>query len=329
MKSKILPVIEPIVNTYTSYGAMFSILPKSALPWILNNFIQINFVYKWDMVTFDYHRMLMSNCPAIDYYEETAQMISQRGDGIEQAVVNGINRNEYLFMYGDRYYIKAASEYGIEHIPHEIFVYGYDLDKNQVYIADNFQNGKFIFTLCTFDELTDAFNKIDSNISFLHTVRYLKVHENEYCRLSIHQMISGLESYLYSYESFDIMGNPPNGIYGIEVIDYILSQVLNVNGGEIDIRFFHLLYEHKLLMEKRVNYLIEFNYISASDFDTDRYRELKLASLRLRNLVIKYNLIRKKDIQERIYCKLKTIRNNDIEMLSLLMWELKKKGVKK
>lgn len=44
---KILPVHQPIVTTFTSYGAIFSILPKSALPWIMNNFIQITPVYNF------------------------------------------------------------------------------------------------------------------------------------------------------------------------------------------------------------------------------------------------------------------------------------------
>lgn len=326
MKQKKLPIMEPIVNTYTSYGALFSILPKSAFSWVMNNFIQLNFVYEWNMATFDYHRMLMSNCPSIDYYEETEEMLMQRKEGIREAIVNGINRNDYLFIYGDRYYIRAAAEYGKYHVPHEIFVYGYDLNENLVYIADNFQQGKFIFTSCTFDELTDAYSKMDSDISFLHTVRYLKVHDNEYCKLNIRQIINGLEAYVNSYESFDILGNPPKRIYGVEVIDYILSQVLNANGGEIDIRFFHLLYEHKLLMEKRVNHLIEFNYIQASDIDIDRYKELKLTTLSLRNLVIKYNILRDKDLQDRIYNKLKMIQQIDIEMLSHLIWVLKKQG---
>ena len=67
---KILSVRQPFVATYTSYGTIFSILPENALSWIMNNFIQIHYVYDWDMVTFDGHKLLMSNCPSIDYFNE-------------------------------------------------------------------------------------------------------------------------------------------------------------------------------------------------------------------------------------------------------------------
>ena len=57
-KKKVLAIHEPLISTYTSYGAIFSIIPRSAMPWVLNNFIQINFVEAWGMATFDFHKLL-------------------------------------------------------------------------------------------------------------------------------------------------------------------------------------------------------------------------------------------------------------------------------
>jgi len=323
MKKK-LSINTPIVNTYTSYGAIFSILPQSAFPWIMNNFIQLNFVYNWDMATFDYHRMFMSNCPSIGFYEETGKTLSSRGEnGLKDAIVMGIEREEYLFIYADRFFLKVAEEYQKEHMPHEIFIYGYDLTENIVYVADNLLYGKFIFTTCSFEELTEAYSNINLEYEFMHTIRYLKVHENTYCKLNINQIMRGLDSYLNSYESFDIVGNDSKVDYGVSVYDTILNIIAHANGEGVDIRFFHLLYEHKLLMEMRVRYLIEHNYISQGEIDIEEFEKLKITVFTLRNMVLKYNFLKSKDLLDRIYNKLVKIRKEDYKLLSYLLWRLR------
>ena len=50
-KKKVLAIHEPLISTYTSYGAIFSIIPRSAMPWVLNNFIQIRHG-AWQRLTF-------------------------------------------------------------------------------------------------------------------------------------------------------------------------------------------------------------------------------------------------------------------------------------
>ncbi len=324
MKKK-LQIIQPIINSYTSYGALFSILPDSAWSWVMNNFIQLNYVYEWDMVTFDCHRLLLSNCPAIDYYEERRVAFNSVENGLKQTIIDGIRQGFYLFMYADRYYIKVAEEYHKIHEPHEIFIYGYNLEEDKVYVGDNLEYGKFIFTMCTFSELTEAYKKIDSDRTYLYTIRYLKVHENTDCDLNLNQIISGIEAYLNSYETFEIAGNFTKMDYGISIVDKILAQVASTNNNKIDIRFFHLFYEHKLLMEMRICYLVKNNYIAENEIDLKDFSDLKSLTLILRNLVLKYNLMSSSVLLDKIYNKLLEIRKKDVMLLSHLLWVLSQK----
>lgn len=323
MKKK-LPVKQPIINTYTSYGAIFSIIPYSAWPWVMNNFIQLNYVYAWDMPTFGNHRMLMSNCPAINFYERPGSMVYKKESDFMNIIVDGINQDYYLFIYIDRFYIKVADEYQKEHFPHEIFIYGYDLELEEVYVADNLQHGKFIFTICTFSELTSGYNNMTPDIDFFYTIRYLSIHENTICSLNVNQIISGLVAYLYCFETFDIVGSISKMDYGIAVIDNALQQITNSSGKKIDIRFFHLFYEHKLLMEARVKTLIENNYIKNNEINIEEFAKLKWDAISLRNLVIKYNVLLKDELRIRIYNKLTLMKKKDIEHLSYLIWLLRR-----
>ena len=54
-KKKVLAIHEPLISTYTSYGAIFSNIPRSAMPWLLTNLIQINFVEAWGMAFINYY----------------------------------------------------------------------------------------------------------------------------------------------------------------------------------------------------------------------------------------------------------------------------------
>lgn len=313
---KVLQVAEPIINTFTSYGALFSILPESAAPWLMNNFIQLNYVYIWKMVTFDSHRMLLSNCPSIDYYEVPRSILLSNHQEFKDIIMKAIDRGEYLFFYVDRYYLSITEMYMREHYQHEIFLYGYDLDNNLVYVGDNFMQGKFSFQQCSLNELIRGYMDIEIKYPFMSSIRFLTVHENEECKLNIKQIIHGLDSYINSKEIFDIKVQL-DMLYGISIYDLFLKRIRDA---DLDIRFFHLLYEHKVLMEMRVGYLLKHKYLIDEKSFVKRAKNLKEKALIMRNMVLKYYISKSKKLLEIIYNKLLNMKKEDY----LFCVELKK-----
>lgn len=321
---KVLGIRQPFINTYTSYGAAFSILPDSALPWVLNNFIQLNFVFDWNMAAFDSHWMLMNNCSTIDYYEIPKDILFYKKDSnLQDIIIEGINRGDYLFFYADWYYLSVSETHGKQHLPHEIFVYGYDLDNDTVYVADNFNHGKFIFTQCSFQELTEAYMNIDSEYSYMGTIRYLRVHENTGYKLNVNQIVCGLDAYINSKELYNINRNYEM-LHGISIINYFLERMISVRGDALDIRFFHLSYEQKKLMELRVRYLMEQGIIKKDVAFFDEFVALKKKALILRNMVMKYEISRDDTLFLKIYKELECVKEHDIKLFGKLSRLLKK-----
>lgn len=318
---KVLHIVEPIINTYTSYGALFSIIPQSAMPWVLNNFIQLNYVYNWNIATFDSHRMLICNCPAIDFYDVPKEILFSNRN-FKDIIIEAIDRGDYLFFYVDWYYLSLTEMYKKGHLAHEIFVYGYDTEENLFYVADNFINGKFSFEKCDFNELAQSYLYNNSDYSFVKSIRFLRVHENEGCNLNINQIIFGLKSYLNSSEIFNLDGQLQM-LYGMSIIDFYLKKISSLNEEIIDIRFFHLFYEHKLLMEMRVNYLQEKRVIIDNDKLGELANELKRDALILRNMVIKYNITKKRKNAIQVYEELIRIKEKDYTFCLQLLEELK------
>ncbi|WP_148436801.1 hypothetical protein [Gracilibacillus timonensis] len=72
---KVLEMKDPIINTYTSYGTLFSIMHDNLWSWIYNNFIQIRYAKTWGMFVFDQHHVLLKNCPGVSYYSLSQELI--------------------------------------------------------------------------------------------------------------------------------------------------------------------------------------------------------------------------------------------------------------
>ncbi len=292
MNSKILYMQDPIISASTSYGSLFSIIDDKVWPWIFSNFIQIRYAHWWHMYAFDNHHLFLSNCPAIEYYIiPQSIIISKWNKSLKELIIDVVNSDFYLFLYTDYYYIPASESFLKIHGEHEIFIFGYDLERDLVFVADNLQNGKFIKTQCTFDELEKGYWAVKGNYSFQTDVRFLKTKKNVICNFDLEQVIIELDNYLQSKRTIDLLDEQKCD-FGFDAVERILETLNNTSGVEnyIDIRPFHLLYEHKLLMDMRIKYMVGNGYLLNNNELVMDFTLLKKKYLIIRNNVLKYNV---------------------------------------
>ncbi|OMF98445.1 hypothetical protein [Paenibacillus sp. FSL R7-0337] len=287
--SVILPVREPVIKSYTSYGCLFSIVGDETWPWIFNNFIQIRYARGWEIYTFDNHHMLLQNCPGLSFYILPQEIVKLKFGSLKKTIIDAIDNGYYLFIFIDRYYLHVTDSYEKEHFFHELFIFGYDIERDIVFIADNLVDGKYITTECPFSELEEGYTSIVSEYSFMTDIRFLKPNSDVDCKINLKQIIYGLENYLHSKRTFDLL-EEQEFQYGFNAIKLIFDD-LDGELGSLDYRAFHFLYEHKILMELRLKYLADKAIIGEEikSILSDS-QKLKNNYLLLRNLVLKYNI---------------------------------------
>lgn len=294
MAKNVLKLGDPVISTYTSYGTLTSVMHKDLWPWIFNNFIQIRYAHGWGIFSFDSHQFLLSTCPGISFYNLPQEIvISKWGTSLKQVITEAIDMGYYLYIYADRYYLACTDYYQKEHLMHELLVYGYDLDQNLIYIADNLDDGKFIQTVCSLDELEKGYWTMSNEYSFWTEVRFLKPIQNINYAIHVEQIITAMENYLNSSETYDLVRDQKYD-FGMQAIQRIFTDIEQAAlvGEALDSRVFHLLYEHKLLMELRLSYLMEKSIIDRDETFMELSNILKQDYFKLRNIVLKYNITR-------------------------------------
>lgn len=230
MSKKNLYMRTPEVSTYTSYGCLFSIMDDRLWPWIYNNFIQITYAHTWGIFAFDNHVRLLSNCPGISYYEIPRTVVDYKWDKkIKNLIIEALEMDYYIYIYVDRYYLKQSSSYQKYPSPHEVLICGYDLNKSTFTIADNLENGKFIVTECTFDEVEKGYWAIKSNYDFMTNIRYLKKKKEYTCEINLPQIIFNIENYLISKKIMTLFRIKNLTMVLMHIIDYWLIYQMQSN----------------------------------------------------------------------------------------------------
>lgn len=210
-------------------------------------------------------------------------------------------------------------------MPHELFLYGYDLD-SAVFYALGYQGpgipGEQTVTFKDFVQAyTSASALITANYADCHWMHFdyqLEYKANHY-PLDLELIIQSIESYLQSTE-FDLM---PGTVCGISVYgllkDYYHNWFHSLTA--FDVRPFHLLWEHKNLMCKRIDFIQKYtgtvlsHLLSVSD-------ELQKDFLNLRNRMLKEQISRQKTPPGLFAKIIDVLIEREVQLLSALVQQL-------
>ncbi|OPX45891.1 hypothetical protein CLHUN_03640 [Ruminiclostridium hungatei] len=353
---RILPVVYPPINGYPHKGALFSMLMarEECKPWVFSNFIQIyalkdlyNRGMRTGTIDFFYNLYgdwtyfhLKAN-PWIRINSMPFEFFKLIKSDIVDFIKTCINRNLYLFFDIDMYYIPAYKLiFNKNHLLHEIFIYGYDDDKNVFYMGDN-TTGKYNHDQVTYEQITASTNALleiygDNNEdTVLHNYREKSIYmmsigknverngqdpffSKDVFEINIKKIINDLKEYLlldnyaegYKYSNYYV--------YGIDCYNELLKFVryaMETNQW-VDRRAFYSFIEHKKLMLLRMEF-INGNY----DLNRliERYSNLVNGFNILMVLILKANNIKANDLWERIIVKLKEYKEEEIVLLNELI----------
>lgn len=231
---------------------------------------------------------------------------------VVQFIINSISAGYYIYLLVRRNEIRAYKFESEERrkqdtFAHDMLVYGYDINQQVFYIADNFIDGKYSFQKCTFQELEAAINNIERNyeprLGFKGNIELIEFYNEEPQVFNLQRVLDSFRDYissnptsLWNTMEFRNVYGEFKWYFGLQCYDYMLNRIGCMNINNIYIQDFHLMWEHKKHLKRIISYLTEKNYIS------DKMAMTKLdfienQALIARNLVLKYSISGKESIK--------------------------------
>lgn len=312
INKKILLVTEPIIASNTEHGYLLSGVQTNPLSkeWLMNNFIHqvmhgINMSPDMNFYPIVDH----TTCPCIDYLRVSKEMIKERWKSITEFLIDNINKQYYVIVHLDWFYVSNSNMYLDMHYEHPVLVYGYDKCEQKFYIGDFGKSRKFGFSKISFTELEQGF--ISDNSTRARTFineRYLYIDDVILYRnratmnykFDLDMLYNSIEDYLnstnvskvYAQGDYAFFSSAVFGLEAIRTMSMIIKKsIAEIEEYSINYKFITVPLERTRLMIERVTYLQQVEKISFKSTMLDEFKELYNMYNVLKNMVIKCNLI--------------------------------------
>ena len=338
----VLALCEPIINgqAHHSYPLAIALSLEHNMPWFYNNYINLSWVADGILLDFCYQAKLISDNVWNTYKGISVlrtqivnwNILSKCRLKMTDFLMNSIDSGQYVDLNVNEFYCPYSIAYKKTDYIHCILVYGYDSDAKLFNVLCYNKISKLSKETLTFKQIQDAFNSLLSvSTNELGADIYLISHRSNYCcpidKELICQRVKDYLSGKNYYEQFRQFDSPPVGyLYGIDIYNGLLEYIkqIKLDENNFDLRIIHLLYEHKICMTKRVEYLQDHGYMVDGCHNDKEFNNLAENILTLKNLALKYNARKNVLLLDEIISKIETIRQLDNNAFKALFHLMKK-----
>jgi len=301
---------------------------KRTHAWVFSNYIQLYSIENIEVnqpcfIDF-YHsyfgafRFLeLATCPWILFERISIKDIKEKWANELIFIKSKIDENKYI---GITVLMEKIQNYDGRSGSHNLFIYGYNDEKEVLYCADHFRKGVLSFEEVSYNDFENATTypcHDELNWGALEGVcmfsKIERSHEKIY-DLSINKIIFDLKMYL-ERETLTIRKDD-YFIFGLNCYDnmiYYYKLAIEKLMPEIGLKAIHIQRKHKKIMLLRVEYLAQ-EYPMLKVFFAPLEKLLIDLELTL-NLIIKYNLKRKHAILEKVIDNILAIKENEEQIL--------------
>lgn len=323
---------------------------ETGMNWIHNNFIQLlfykeylndpgifgNHFYRsqymtiWPIDTFKMGyrgaNLLMDEYPVDDHFWELTK------DSLIEAVVQWIDKDLYVYSNIDVSKLTTTHYYGPTPFCHSSMIIGYDKEAQVLKQVDYGQNGAINILDIPFEDYINAFFSPDlerilkeekkKDVKYMITLHRVK--QNVKVKLNPQTMKFWLKEFMdceQSNKKMDYFIELGETFGGFDVYQGVLDMselLFEVNRGNIDYRMFHCIYEHKYLMDLRLQELEKQGLLSPDlNLRAANQKLLKLAES-MRFTILKNNLAPRKENLALIKENMAKLVSQEKDMMQLL-----------
>lgn len=340
---KFLSIKEPFITSYPFHANLVAIIQndKESLPWIINHYIQLG-ASKTDSWRLDFCIPLptahLKICPWLSYYNNSREFINKKWKNFSDFLIDAINLNYYVYLLVDQFFISAYDFYLKGHIPHDIFISGYDLETREFIVSDFFDSGKYSQKNISFSEIEKAYASFNEHDFFdwINGVTMLSLNKEVTYEFDVGLAINLINDYLLAEDSSerfkmnDIGGSPigDSWVYGMKIYEVLcdhLKLLLDNKKATLDLREFHVLWDHKKIISSLIVYFEQEKLVEKDSFFYTQYKDIENNTLILRNLLIKYKLTEDANIISRAIDRITDIADKEYKVLSDLLKSIRSK----
>jgi hypothetical protein len=336
LDKRILPMKSPPITLYPHIANKLSVIlsNEEALPWFYSNFIQVwtskqgpnN--YWADFLYFSGSRF----CPHYKSNLISRKLMEYKWGSVIDFLIDAIDMGYYVYLNVDASVIPEYEEKKEEHWKHDVFVFGYDKKNKKLNIADFFKGFKYYYSEVSFNEFEKSYKNFlimgeDDFINGIGVETYEKgifKFDIDFIKRSINDYLSSSNTSISSdLSEFD---NKDDIVYGIQVYEVFSDYISRYNKNEFkvaDIRPFHMLLDHKNVMQLRLKYLDEMGYLENTDYFVNAYKKLQAEALIIRNMIIKHMIAKEDNSLGNVLKRISSISIDEKEVLRKLLYSIK------
>ena len=347
MKEK-LQLYTPEVRGYCMHAYPLSIIKKdeSYYSWLYSNFIQlychkdfndcrvpynffipIQFSKQGNDAEYKYVIDVCSyffSIPFLDVQKISRNSINEKN--IVDIIKELINLNNYIIMYVDEYGIPEKKAYRNYHKHHEILIYGYD-DELSVFNTIGYKaNDQYGVTDVGYSDFILSYNIERFKLPFFRNYIYAIKYVERNCFFDIKTVINELNKYRYSFESSNLsfsMYTNDDFVYGFDTYGKLSENIIHNArlNKKVDLRPVYILFEHKNLMLKRLEFIYDKGYISENSFKYmfEIYKNIVSLLKNTTNMIIKYNIVKNENIISKVLINLEKVYKMDFDSVNQLI----------
>jgi len=340
MNAHTLPIGHPPIIGYLHHAFPLAILSQNEryLPWFYSHYIQVccpaNLASGPDPERkrkFNFYRppgydsAPFAGLSMVRLNREVVLAQGQVLDLMHRAILLG----RYVQVCVDEFEIPGKKAFQKKHLLHELFIYGFDEEKQCVKTLGFQEKGDFGSLTVTYDHLQRAFDAGAKNNGYdPDGVRLFGLNDAVPFHFDIQVVLEGLEDYVFSRntsERFRLLAKPTDEVFGLATYACLIEVCVQLLQHPLwyDIRPLHILWEHKVCMLGRIRYLERERYLPLSDGFGDLYAQIEMGARMLRMMMLKLRVSSDAKILKRIIQQLETLAEKEGRLLMCLLETLR------